>query len=153
MCSLRSSFPGTSSFAAEKEKHGKPLPCWDIELVGCCAGLGRCLHVPRVKICLIVAGSYIASAFVLFETLSLFLSKQHLWFLQPCLAKTVSRFIFIILKIQLCVWGHYVHTSAGACGVWKTLSISWSCNYRQLWTALCGGWELNSSFCKSSLCS
>lgn len=126
----------------EKEKHGKPLSCWDIELVGCCAGLGRRLHVSRVKICLIVVGSYIASAFVLVETLSLFLSKQHLGFLQPCLTKTVSRFIFIILKFNYVYGGHYVHMSAGACGVWKTLSISCSCNYRQLWTALCGGWEL-----------
>lgn len=93
-------FLGHQVLTAEKEKHGKSLPCWDIELVGCCAGLGRRLHVPRVKIGLIVAWSYIASALVLVETLSLFLSKQHLGFLQPCLAKTVSRFIFIILKFN-----------------------------------------------------
>lgn len=133
MCSLHSSFPGTSSFDCRKGKTWKAsallghrtcgLLCWPWQAPPC----------PRVKICLIVAGSYIASAFVLVETLSLFLSKQHLGFLQPCLAKTVSRFIFIILKFNYMYGGHYVHTSAGACGVW---------NYRQLWTALCRGREL-----------
>lgn len=81
--------------------------------MGCCAGLGRRLHVPRVKatIGLIVAGPYFASALVLVETLSLFLSKQHLGFLQPCLAKTVSRFIFIILKFN------YVYGGGALCAL------------------------------------
>lgn len=133
-------FLGHQVLTAEKEKHGKSLPCWDIELVGCCAGLGRRLHIPRVKatIGLIVTGPYFASALVLVETLSLFLSKQHLGFPQPCLAETVSRFIFIILKFNYVYGGRYVHLSAGARGVWKTLPISCSCNDRRLWTALWG---------------
>lgn len=76
--------------------------------------------------------------------------QNNTWgsFALPCKDTFKIYFYYFKTWLGVCERG-YVHLSAGARGVWKRLSISWSCNYRQLWTALWGCWELNSSFCKS----
>lgn len=110
---LGSSFPGTASFDCRTRKAWYPLG-------KASALLGHSLwaamlalagsSMSRVEICLVVAGSYVPSAFCFGWNPFLVSVKIIAGFLHPCLAKIVLRVIFIILRFNyvcevfICTW-------------------------------------------------